>query len=88
MPLVRITAEGADNWRAFGSAAAVKPFVAATLQLPSIFDNRGGYVLMSPLVRFFIVAGVSMEKPTRFAADNLPPFSPLDIQTMAWFCIL
>jgi hypothetical protein len=29
-----------------------------------------------------------MEKPTSFAADILPLFNPLDIQSMAWFCDL
>lgn len=28
------------------------------------------------------------EKPTSFAADILPLFTPLDIQKMAWFCDL
>lgn len=29
-----------------------------------------------------------MEKPTSFADDILPLFTPLDIQSMAWFCDL
>jgi hypothetical protein len=29
-----------------------------------------------------------MGKPTSFAADILPLFTPLDIKSMAWFCDL
>ena len=29
-----------------------------------------------------------MEKPTSFANDILPLFTPLDIKSMAWFCDL
>jgi hypothetical protein len=56
--------------------------------LPDIIDNRWGCVdtIGNVLEDIgFNFGSSSMEKPTSFAADILPLFTPLDIQNIALF---